>query len=65
MGTPEINTKFNLKEIPRRLDIARKLGAVVLDLELGFVDPNYQERFDSTLEKILEFNQEAAWKPKA
>ena len=49
--------QFDKDEIPHRLALARKLGAVVLDLELGFVDHNYQERFDSTLEKILEFSK--------
>jgi len=53
-----VTEKCDLSDIPRRLTLARRLGAVVLDLELGFVDRNYKERLDSTLEKILEFNKE-------
>ena len=55
-----VTEEFDSEKIPRRLALARKLGAVVLDLELGFVNHSYQERFDSTLKKILEFNKETA-----
>jgi len=51
-----VTEKFDPKKISLRLALARKLGAAVLDLELGFVNSGYQERFESTLEKILEFN---------
>jgi hypothetical protein len=57
-----VTEKFALSEIPRRLTLARKLGAVVLDLELGFVDHGFQTRLDSTIKQILPYKDKiAAW----
>jgi hypothetical protein len=54
MDSPFIDEKID--NIPERLNQAKKLGAVVLDLELGFFNEDYEASlFPKMLEKINEF----------
>jgi hypothetical protein len=60
MDTPEFEDK--IKNIPRRLTEAKKLRAVVLDLELGFFNSDYKKKLLSPiLKKINNFAQKCGY----
>lgn len=51
-----VTEKCKVNLIRKRLAIARKLNAQILDLEMGFVDKTYAARLDKTLKKISKLN---------